>query len=231
MRDGGGLMREYNIRDIALAPSGHRKIEWVRQFMPVLNRLNQEFTEQKPFAGKRVVLCLHLEAKTAYLTLQAGGAKVAVVASNPLSTQDDVVAALVENGISAYAWYKATDEEYKMHINQALDFKPDLIIDDGGDLVSALHTSRRELLDRIQGGAEETTTGILRLKAMAKEGKLCFPMMAVNDAPASIFLITVMEQGSRYGMQSQDYKPSGGGKTVCIVAMAGAAGLLYEPKG
>lgn len=228
-------MREYNIRDIALAPSGHRKIEWVRQFMPVLNRLNQEFTDQKPFAGKRVVLCLHLEAKTAYLalTLQAGGAKVAVVASNPLSTQDDVVAALVENGISAYAWYKATDEEYKMHINQALDFKPDLIIDDGGDLVSALHTSRRELLDRIQGGAEETTTGILRLKAMAKEGKLCFPMMAVNDARSKYLF------DNRYGTGQSVWDAIlrttnlvVAGKTVCIIGYGWCGkGVALRAKG
>jgi len=217
---GGMFLRESNIRDITLAPNGQRKIEWVKQFMPVLSSLKQEFSVQKPFAGKKLVLCLHLEAKTAYLaiTLQAGGAKVAVCASNPLSTQDDVVAALVENGISAYAWHGATDEEYKMHINQALDFKPDLIIDDGGDLVSTLHTTRRELLGQVQGGAEETTTGILRLKAMSQEGKLCFPMIAVNDARSKYLF------DNRYGTGQSVWDAIlrttnlvVAGKTVCII--------------
>ncbi|HWJ02816.1 MAG TPA: adenosylhomocysteinase [Verrucomicrobiae bacterium] len=173
-----------SIRDIALAPQGHLKIDWVKEHMPVLNAVRAEFERDLPFAGKRVVICLHLEAKTAYLAkvVQAGGAEVAVVASNPLSTQDDVVAALVDSGITAYAWYGATDEEYKKHIHQAIDFAPDLIIDDGGDLVSTIHAERRDLIDKVLGGAEETTTGILRLRSMEKEGKLGFPMVAVNDA-------------------------------------------------
>ncbi|MHB1651164.1 MAG: adenosylhomocysteinase [Desulfitobacteriaceae bacterium] len=172
------------IRDISLAPQGQKKIDWVANHMPVLNNLRREFEREKPFAGKRIVICLHLEAKTAYLakTIQAGGAEVVVVASNPLSTQDDVVAALVQDGIRAHAWHGATNEEYHSHIHMALDFEPDYIIDDGGDLVSTIHRERQELLGKVRGGAEETTTGILRLKAMDREGELGFPMIAVNDA-------------------------------------------------
>ncbi len=173
-----------SIRDISLAPQGRLKIDWVKEHMPVLNAIRAEFENDRPFEGMRVVICLHLEAKTAYLAkvIQAGGAEVAVVASNPLSTQDDVVAALVDSGIAAFAWYNATDEEYKKHLHQSLDFAPDLIIDDGGDLVSTIHSERRELIGKVNGGAEETTTGILRLKSMEKEGKLGFSMIAVNDA-------------------------------------------------
>jgi adenosylhomocysteinase len=175
---------ESTIRNLALAPQGQRKIDWVNAHMPVLNYLRKEFEHDQPFTGKKVVICLHLEAKTAYLAkvIQAGGAQVAVAASNPLSTQDDVVAALVQGGIRAHAWYGATDEEYRTHLNLALDFKPDFIIDDGGDLVSTIHKERRELLSQVIGGAEETTTGILRLRSMEKNGDLCFPMIAVNDA-------------------------------------------------
>ncbi|MDR3288326.1 MAG: adenosylhomocysteinase [Peptococcaceae bacterium] len=175
---------ESSIRDLTLAPSGQQKIDWVSAHMPVLNRLRAQFENEKPFAGKKIVICLHLEAKTAYLalTLQFGGAQVCVAASNPLSTQDDVVAALVQNGITAHAWYGASDEEYERHLHSALDFEPDLIIDDGGDLVATVHRERRELLNKICGGAEETTTGLLRLRAMDQAGELKFPMMAVNDA-------------------------------------------------
>lgn len=172
------------IRDLALAPQGQRKIDWVKPRMQVLNIVRQEFEEHQPFAGKKVVICLHLEAKTAYLAqvIKAGGAEVTVVASNPLSTQDDVVAALVEQGISAFAWYNATEEEYNQHLQLALDTEPDFIIDDGGDLVSTIHTSRPELLKKVKGGAEETTTGVLRLHSMERNGVLKFPMIAVNDA-------------------------------------------------
>ncbi|WP_018130940.1 adenosylhomocysteinase [Effusibacillus pohliae] len=172
------------IRDLKLAPQGKLKIDWVAAHMPLLNSIKDQFAKDKPFKGKKITICLHLEAKTAYLAkvVQAGGAEVAVVASNPLSTQDDVVAALVDSGIYGYAWYGATMEEYKHHIQLALDFRPDAIIDDGGDLVSTLHSERLEQAKTILGGCEETTTGILRLRAMEKEGKLQFPMMAVNDA-------------------------------------------------
>ncbi|KJR46595.1 Adenosylhomocysteinase [Desulfosporosinus sp. I2] len=175
---------KYTIRDIALAPEGQRKIDWVIPRMQVLNRVRKEFEERLPFAGKKVVVCLHLEAKTAYLAqvIKAGGAEVTVVASNPLSTQDDVVAALVQGGIGAHAWYNATDEEYHHHLQLALNTEPDFIIDDGGDLVSTIHTTRPELLQKVKGGAEETTTGVLRLHSMARDRALKFPMIAVNDA-------------------------------------------------
>ena len=172
------------IRDYGLHPQGLRKIAWVRERMPLLRSLEEQFARERPFAGKRVVICLHLEAKTAYLAkvVQAGGAEVAVVASNPLSTQDDVVAGLVHDGVVAYAWHGATAEEYASHIQAALDFHPQLVIDDGGDLVSTLHRDRKGQLAEITGGCEETTTGILRLRAMALQGVLQFPMIAVNDA-------------------------------------------------
>lgn len=175
---------KYTIRDLSLAGEGQRKIDWVKPRMQVLNSVRKQFEEQQPFKGKKVVICLHLEAKTAYLAqvIKAGGAEVTVVASNPLSTQDDVVAALVQSGIGAHAWYNATDEEYHRHLQLALDTEPDFIIDDGGDLVSTLHTTRPELLAKVKGGAEETTTGVLRLHSMARDGVLKFPMIAVNDA-------------------------------------------------
>jgi adenosylhomocysteinase len=172
------------IRDINLAPQGKLKLDWVKAHMPLLNTIEEQFKQEQPFKGLKVTICLHLEAKTGYLAqvVQAGGAEVTVCGSNPLSTQDDVVAALVESGITAYAWYNVTDEEYHMHINKALDSRPNAIIDDGGDLVSILHSQRFEQTKEIIGGCEETTTGIIRLKALENEGKLQFPMMAVNDA-------------------------------------------------
>lgn len=172
------------IRDIKLAPSGHDKIAWVKNFMPVLRSIDEEYSKTKPFAGKKVVITMHLEAKTAYLALvfKNAGAEVIATGSNPLSTQDDVVAALVEDGVTVYSWYNCTNEEYDMFIDKALDCNPDMIIDDGGDLVARIHNERPELIDRIIGGSEETTTGVIRLKALAEQGKLKFPMIAANDA-------------------------------------------------
>lgn len=177
-------MRESIIRDIRRAESGHRKIEWVKGYMPVLSAIEKEFIKEQPFAGKKIVMSIHLEAKTAYLSkvLKSGGAEVSVTGSNPLSTQDDVAAALVEDGLNVYAWYNATNEEYNRHLNAALDICPDIVIDDGGDLVHLLHGERQELLLNIIGGSEETTTGVLRLKARDREGLLKFPMISVNDA-------------------------------------------------
>lgn len=175
---------ESMIRDIKLAPSGHDKIEWVKNFMPVMAAVDEEFSKSKPFAGKKMVITLHLEAKTAYMAeiFHHAGAEVALTGSNPLSTQDDVAAALVEDGVNVFAWHGCTDEEYDTFINRALDIKPDIVIDDGGDLVHMLHTKRRELLTGIIGGSEETTTGVHRLRALADQGKLEFPMIAANDA-------------------------------------------------
>ena len=175
---------ESMIRDIKLAPSGHDKIAWVKNFMPVLRSIDEEYSKTKPFAGKKAVITMHLEAKTAYLALvfKNAGAEVIATGSNPLSTQDDVVAALVEDGVTVYSWYNCTNEEYDMFIDKALDCNPDMIIDDGGDLVARIHNERPELIDRIIGGSEETTTGVIRLKALAEQGKLKFPMIAANDA-------------------------------------------------
>ncbi len=172
------------IRDINLAPEGKARIDWVRGYMPLLNQLEEEFERDKPFEGKKIAVSVHLEAKTAYLALvlATGGAKVAITGSNPLSTQDPIAAALAAEGLNVYAWHGATDEEYFEHLNKTLDLKPDIIIDDGGDLVHLLHTTRSELVENILGGCEETTTGVLRLRAREREGELKFPMIAVNDA-------------------------------------------------
>ena len=175
---------ESMIRDIKLAPSGHDKIEWVKNFMPVMAAVDEKFSKTKPFAGKKMVIPLHLEAKTAYMAeiFKHAGAEVAITGSNPLSTQDDIAAALVEDGLHVFAWHGCSEEEYFTFIDKALDIQPDIIIDDGGDLVHMLHTKRRELLPHILGGSEETTTGVHRLRGLAKEGKLEFPMIAANDA-------------------------------------------------
>lgn len=177
-------VEESIVKDMGLAHNGHLKIDWVKEHMPVLNRIRERFEKEKPFAGLKVAISLHLEAKTAYLAkvVQAGGAEVTITGSNPLSTQDDVCAALVEDGIRVFAKYNPDPAEYKEHMIKTLETRPDLIIDDGGDLVTILHSERRDLLAQVRGGAEETTTGILRLKALEKEGKLEFPMVAVNDA-------------------------------------------------
>jgi adenosylhomocysteinase len=172
------------IADPNLAPEGRLKIDWASAHMPVLNRIRAQFEKEKPFQGLKVTISLHLEAKTAYLgkVVQAGGAQVTMTGSNPLSTQDDICAALVEDGITVFAKYNPDPEEYKQLLVKSLETEPDLIIDDGGDLISILHSERQDLLRTVRGGAEETTTGILRLKAMEKEGKLRIPMVAVNDA-------------------------------------------------
>jgi adenosylhomocysteinase len=174
----------YDIRDISLAPSGHEKIEWVRHNMPLLSGLEKEFRETRPFEGIKISLSVHLEAKTAYLclVLAAGGAEMSVTGSNVLSTQDDVAAALADSGLSVFAYHGATAAEYDRHIEMCLEHKPNIIIDDGGDLVGMLHTKRPDLATEVWGGCEETTTGVIRLKAMEREGVLKFPMVAVNDA-------------------------------------------------
>ncbi len=172
------------IRDINLASSGAHKIEWVRRNCPLLRSLEEEFSQSKPFAGKKIALSIHLEAKTAYLckVLAAGGAEMYITGSNPLSTQDDVAAALVEAGLNVYAWHAATEEEYMAHIAETLSHQANIIIDDGGDLVHMLHTTKRDQLPYVIGGCEETTTGIIRLQAMAAADELEFPMVMVNNA-------------------------------------------------
>lgn len=172
------------IRDIKLAESGRRKINWVRANMPVLNSIERDFAREKPFKGVKVALSIHLEAKTAYLceVFAAGGAELYITGSNPLSTQDDVAAALVAGGLNVFAWHAATAEEYESHIRKVIEAGPNIIIDDGGDLVNMIHTAYPEKLKDVIGGCEETTTGIIRLKAMDKSKDLKFPMMMVNNA-------------------------------------------------
>jgi len=172
------------IRDINLAPSGAKKIEWVKRNCPLLRSLEEDFRESQPFAGKRIALSIHLEAKTAYLckVLAAGGAEMFITGSNPLSTQDDVAAALVVEGLNVYAWHGSTDEEYEAHIRETLSHHANIIIDDGGDLVHMLHTELQDELPYVIGGCEETTTGIIRLIAMDNAGQLHFPMVKVNNA-------------------------------------------------
>ncbi|MGI6049337.1 MAG: adenosylhomocysteinase [Acetivibrionales bacterium] len=173
-----------SIRDITLAEQGRQKIEWVKKYMPILSSLEEQFIETKPFEGVKISLSVHLEAKTAYLSkvFASGGAKMSVTGSNPLSTQDDVAAGLTADGIDVFAWYNSTPEEYEKHIEMTLAHGPNIIIDDGGDLITALHTKLGHLIPEVWGGCEETTTGILRLKAMEKDNVLKVPMMAVNDA-------------------------------------------------
>ena len=172
------------IRNPQLWEEGKRKIEWVKTNMALLRQLEERFSVERPFEGLKVALSIHLEAKTAYLckVLAAGGAQMYVTGSNPLSTQDDVAAALVHDGLNVFAWYNATAQEYESHISKVIEIGPDLIIDDGGDLVNTIHTKYPELLDKVIGGCEETTTGVMRLLAMNKAGELRFPMILVNNA-------------------------------------------------
>ena len=174
------------VRDMSLAESGRRKIQWVRDFMPALSGIEARFEKEKPFAGLRVTVSVHLEAKTANLglVLAKGGAEVRLTGSNPLSTQDDVAAGLASLGVETFGVHGATAEEYEDHLVQALSHKPHLIVDDGGDLVHLLGGKRADLAENLIGGCEETTTGILRLRAREREGILPCPMMAVNDAKA-----------------------------------------------
>lgn len=172
------------IKDIKLAPSGEMKIAWVKNHMPVLSHLEKVFAQEKPFDGVKVSLSVHLEAKTAYLcrVLQSGGAIMSVTGSNPLSTQDDVAAALVSGGIDVFAWHAATASEYERHISMALGLGPDAVIDDGADLCEALHTRDAQKAANVIGACEETTTGLLRYRARERDGSLRFPVVAVNDA-------------------------------------------------
>lgn len=173
-----------DIFDLSLAPEGERKIEWVRRNMPILRGIEADFAASRPFQGLKVALSVHLEAKTAYLcrTLAAGGAQMYVTGSNPLSTQDDVAAALAAGGMEVHAVHGAPAEDYRRHMEAVLAAGPNLIIDDGGELVELMHGKYAALLPGVIGGCEETTTGIIRLKQRHRDGKLRFPMMMVNDA-------------------------------------------------
>ncbi len=176
---------EFDIKNVDLAPGGRRRIEWAAQEMPVMASIHEEFAETRPFAGLRISGCMHVTTETANLmvALQAGGADVMLAASNPLSTQDDVAASLVAHyEIPVFAIKGEDNDTYHRHIQAVIDHRPHIIMDDGSDVTSAIHKSRRDALDNVIGGTEETTTGIVRLRAMAKDGALEFPMMAVNDA-------------------------------------------------
>ena len=175
---------DYKIADRALASSGEKKIRWAKQYMPVLRLLEEKYRNEQPLAGTVISACLHLEAKTACLLilLKDLGAKVTAAGSNPLSTQDDICAALVENGVSVFSRHGMTTEEYFVNVRSALSVKPNIIVDDGADLVATVHSEMRDLLPGIRGGSEETTSGVKRLKSMANGGVLAFPMISVNDA-------------------------------------------------
>jgi adenosylhomocysteinase len=176
---------QYDIKDIALAPQGKQRIEWADREMPVLRLIRERFEAEKPLAGLKLVACAHITTETANLarTLQAGGAEAILIASNPLSTQDDVAASLVADwGIPVFAIKGESTETYMSHVRMALDSNPNIIIDDGSDVVATMLKEKRELADNIIGTTEETTTGIVRLKAMEKAGVLTFPSIAVNDA-------------------------------------------------
>jgi len=175
----------YDVKDLALADKGQLRIEWAEQDMPVLRLIRERFAREKPLEGVRLAACLHVTTETANLaiTLKAGGAQVALCASNPLSTQDDVAAALVKHhGIPVFAIKGEDHDTYYKHIHAVLDIQPHITMDDGADLVSTLHAQRQELLSNVRGGTEETTTGVIRLRAMAKDGVLRYPIIAVNDA-------------------------------------------------
>ena len=172
------------IRDISLAPEGEKKIQWAARNMPILRSIAEDFKKSQPLKGLRVALSVHMEAKTAYLcrVMAEGGAEMHVTGCNPLSTQDDVAAAVAAGGIDVHAWHAATPEEYERHLTAVLETGPNIIIDDGGDLINIMHTKLTHLIPDVIGGCEETTTGIHRLRAMAKNGTLKFPMVMVNDA-------------------------------------------------
>jgi adenosylhomocysteinase len=175
----------HDAKDLSLATAGQLRIEWAELFMPVLRQVRERFGAEQPLRGVRIGACLHVTTETAVLmlTLRAGGASVALCASNPLSTQDDVAAALVrEHGIPVYAQKGEDHERYYRHIQAVLDTRPNVTMDDGADLISELHSKRRELITNVVGGTEETTTGVIRLRAMEREGVLAFPIVSVNDA-------------------------------------------------
>ena len=177
-------MGDYKVKDIGLAEQGELLIEWAEAHMPVLRQIRSRFEEERPLEGVRLGACLHATKETAVLvrTLEAGGAQVALCGSNPLSTQDEVAAALARAGTPVYAWRGETTEEYYWCVNKVIDHGPTITMDDGADLVGTIHSGRTEALERVKGGSEETTTGVIRLRAMEADGALRYPIIAVNDA-------------------------------------------------
>jgi adenosylhomocysteinase len=176
-------LADYKVKDVGLADKGELLIEWAQAHMPVLSLIRERFQKEKPLKGARIAACLHDTKETAVLvrTLEEGGADVFLCASNPLSTNDEVVAALVKTGTSVYAWREQTTEEYYWCVNKVLDHNPHITMDDGADLVNTIHSSRTELIEGVKAGSEETTTGVIRLRAMEADGALRYPIIAVND--------------------------------------------------
>lgn len=191
----GDRLKKSIVKDIRLADAGEKRIEWARRHMPVLQLIKEEFEGERPLEGIRIVACLHVTVETANLieALRAGGAEIALTGSNPLSTQDDVAAALAARGIHVYAFRGENESEYYECIERALELRPNVTLDDGADTIAVIHKSHRELLPEILGGCEETTTGVMRLRAMADDGALAYPVIAVNDAE------TKMMFDNRYG--------------------------------
>jgi adenosylhomocysteinase len=179
----GDLLADYKVKDVGLAEQGELLIEWAQTHMPVLGLIRKRFEEEKPLEGVRVGACLHATKETAVLvrTLEAGGAEVLLCGSNPLSTTDEAVAALARSGTRVYAWRGQTTKEYYWCVNKVLDLGPQLTMDDGADLVNTIHSSRAEVIEGVKGGSEETTTGVIRLRAMEADGALRYPIIAVND--------------------------------------------------
>lgn len=188
-------MAEHEVKDIELAEEGKKKVEWAEKHMPVLMEIKNQFERNRPLEGTTIGICLHVTKETAALvrTLEAGGARVAIASCNPLSTQDDVAAFLAESGINVFAWRGESEEEYYENIDRVLSFEPNITLDDGADLISKIHSEREELLDEIEGGQEETTTGVTRLKNMERDGALKYPVIAVNNAQTKRFF------DNRYG--------------------------------
>ena len=177
-------MEQFQVKDKSLAPQGHLQIEWAAKHMPVLEIIKSRFEKEQPLKGQTLAACLHVTKETAVLikVLIAGGANVALCGSNPLSTQDDVAAALADSGVHVFAWRGQNTEDYYKCIDSALDFKPTITMDDGADVVGMLHSKRQSQIKDIKGGTEETSTGVIRLKAMEQDGSLKYPIIAVNDA-------------------------------------------------
>jgi adenosylhomocysteinase len=177
-------MEEFQVKDKSLSTQGHLQIEWAAKHMPVLNIIKKRFEKEKPLKGQTLAACLHVTKETAVLikVLIAGGADIALCGSNPLSTQDDVAAALAESGVHVFAWRGQNTEEYYHCIDRVLDFNPNITLDDGADLVGTLHSKRQNQIKDLKGGTEETTTGVIRLRAMEQDGSLKYPIVAVNDA-------------------------------------------------
>ena len=178
------FMEDFQVKDKSLAPQGHLQIEWASKHMPVLNIIKARFEKEKPLKGQTIAACLHVTKETAVLikVLIAGGAEVALCGSNPLSTQDDVAAALADSGVHVFAWRGQNTEDYYKCIDKVLDFKPTITMDDGADVVGMIHSKRQNLIKDVKGGTEETSTGVVRLKAMEQDGSLKYPIVAVNDA-------------------------------------------------